>query len=215
MSDVSRYLPLSQRPRTDESGVSGDWSARSSAALGALADLLEALPATAWSGPSARAGWTVAEIVGALEWRLARPRAHRTRDVARAVVARRRAPRPAAESLGRERGAAGAAELVASLRALAAAPPRRLRDLALVVVATLDVDPAAPVDSLALGAVALARSLSAPLPIRAVLRIVSLEATDGGWRVGQGGVVRAPGSAIVRFLYGRAGVPANTMDIPG
>jgi hypothetical protein len=128
------------------------------------------------------------------------------------VLARRVLPRTAADTLGRERGAAAAAELVAGLRAAAVAPPRRLRDLALVVVATLDVDPAAPVDPLALGAVALARSLSAPLPIRAVLRTVTLESSDGGWSVGHGGVVRAPGARIVRFLYGRTGVPTNTMD---
>jgi hypothetical protein len=215
MSDVSRYLPLSQRPRTDETGVTGDWSDRAATALAALADRLEALPAEGWAASSGRPGWTVAEIVGALEWRLTLSPRVRARAVTRTALARRTGARTSAEILGRERGAAAATELVAALRAAAAAPPRRLRDLALVVVATLDVDRSAPVDPLALGAVALARSLSAPLPIRAVIRSLSLQAFDAGWSVGRGEVVRAPGAAIVLFLYGRTGVPANTMDAGG
>jgi hypothetical protein len=212
MSDVSRYLPLSQRPRTDESGVTGDWSTQHAAALLALADRLEAMPAAGWAARSTRAGWTVAETVGALEWRLGTSTRGRIRAIARTVLARRLSPGSAADALGRARGAASTTELVAGLRTAATAPRRRLGDLALVVVASLDVDPSAPLDPLALGAVALARSLSAPLPIRAVIRSLSLQASDAGWSVGRGEVVRAPGADIVLFLYGRTAVPANTMD---
>jgi hypothetical protein len=213
VSDVSRYLPLSQRPRSDESGVTGDWTARHATVLLALADRLQRLSPAEWDAASGQAGWSVRDIVGELEWRLTTTAATRARAIALRLVAHPGAPRSAARHIAHLRGAASPESLVAALRSAATSRRRRpLRDLATVVVASLDVDPALPIDRLALGAVALARSLSAPLPIRAVIRTVTLTADDGGWSVGHGRQVRAPGAHIVRFLYGRAGLPANTME---
>ena len=50
-------------------------------------------------------------------------------------------------------------------------------------------------------------ALSAPLPVRAVLRGLTLAARDGGWRVGHGAVRTVAASDIVLFLFGRSGVP--------
>jgi hypothetical protein len=219
VSDVSRYLPLSQRPRGDESGVTGDWSAQLSTVLRALADRLDALPADGWDARSGRSGWSVREVVGALEWRLTTSAASRTSAIARRLLAHPGSIARASDSLelarARENGSAGTGELVAAIRSLAADGRRRpQRDLAAAVLTSLDVDPALPIDPLPLGAVALARSLSAPLPIRAVLRSTTLRASDAGWSVGHGEAVRARGADIVLFLYGRSGVPTDTMEAP-
>jgi hypothetical protein len=216
VSDVSRYLPLSQRPRGDESGVTGDWSAQLATVLRALADRLDALPAESWDAPSGRAGWSVREVVGALEWRLTTSTAARTSAIARRLLAHPGSIAGASDALAREQARPGStAGLVAAIRSAAADARRRpLRDLAAAVVTSLDVDPALAIDPLPLGAVALARSLSAPLPIRAVLRSTALRASDAGWSVGHGETVHACGADIVLFLYGRAGVPADTMEAP-
>ena len=61
---------------------------------------------------------------------------------------------------------------------------------------------------MSLGAVAVARALNAPLPIRAVLSDVTLVASDGEWAVGRGEHRRSTGADIVLFLYGRTKLPA-------
>lgn len=196
MSDLSRHLPLSRRPRHDESAVSGDWSVPFAAALRHVAGALE----TADTEPS-RA------IAGRLLWRLGSGRLSR----ASALLAGRDGALEAASRPG--------GELAAELRALADSARRRgVGDLAVAVVGALDVDEAdptaapAPVEATALGAVAIARALTAPLAIRAVVAGTTLVADDGDWRVGRGPAIHAPGASIVRFLYGRSGVPAERGD---
>ena len=149
MSDVSRYLPLSQRPRNDESGVSGDWTARHSAALLALADRLQRLSPAEWDAGSGRAGWSVRDTIGELEWRLTTNAATRGRAIALRLLAHPGRPSTAVLHFAHLRGAASPDTLVAALRSAATATRRRpLRDLATVVVASLDVDPALPIDRL-------------------------------------------------------------------
>jgi len=203
MSDVSRYLPLSQRKREDESGVTGDWRAPFGVTLGSLADTLETLGPDGWDAPTTRPAISVRAVVGELAWRLTATR--RDRAVAR---------------LGRHDTSAAErsdADVVAVLRSAAAADRRRrIGDLSDVMVAALDVRSALAAAGLphtivteprALGAVAVARALSAPLPIRAVIAGVTLVATDGDWRVGRGPEREAAASDIVLFLFGRLGVP--------
>jgi len=194
MSDLPKYLPLSQRPRRDESGVSSDWSERVSAVLTSLAALVDDLT------PDAQAG--VHDDLARLVWLLRAGRRER-------FVARVRKLRPLA----------GDTDLVGALRGLAALPRRRpIGDLAAAVVTALDVADTAQttvdVDPVTLGAVAVARALSAPLPIRTVLSGVTLVAADADWAVGRGPETRAVGAQIVRFLYGRAGIP-TAMPEPG
>ncbi|MET4580878.1 hypothetical protein ABIE21_000368 [Conyzicola nivalis] len=201
MSDVSRYLPLSQRPKRDESGVSGDWSAAFAAVLRAIAGQVRDS-----AGTTHDAG--LRAVAGPLVWRLSTTRLGRVS----AGLSKR------AASSGAERPAT---ELAAELEAIALdARQTRIPELSAAVVAALDTAavtgmPVA-VDPIALGAVAIARALSAPLPIRAVLGGTTLVALDGDWQVGRGwSVVHAPGAEIAAFLFGRAGVPAdaaNTME---
>jgi hypothetical protein len=184
MSDIPRYLPLSQRPRHDESGVSGDWAPRVAAVL----EVLAAFPGAELSA---------SDDVARLAWRL---RANRRARLGARL--RRREPLSMSDDQG------------AVLRAIAADSGRRrpLGDLASAVIVTLDLASAAqrPVglDPVSLGAVAVARALNAPLPIRAVLGGVTLVASDGDWAVGRGPEQLAAGADIVRFLYGRTGLPS-------
>ena len=202
MSDVSRYLPLSQRPKHDESDVSGDWSVAFAAVLRAVARELRASAGTDHDAE-------LRAVAGPLDWRLSTTRLSR-----------------ASAGLARRDGASAlstrpAEELASDLDAIAAdARKTRLGDLSVAVVAALDAATVTgrpiAIDPVALGAVCIARALNAPLPIRAVLGGTTLVADDGDWRVGRGGAgVHAPGAHIARFLYGRAGVPVehtNTME---
>ena len=58
------------------------------------------------------------------------------------------------------------------------------------------------------GAVALARTLAAPLPIRAVVKGRTLRATDAGWGFGSGPEIAGTARELVLFLYGRGPVPS-------
>ena len=203
MSDLSRYLPLSQRRHDDESGVTGDWREPFAATLRSLADTLQSLPPSGWDAATARDGVTVRDTVA---------------DAVAALTATPR-QRAASRLLRRtpERVDDTPAELVAALRSIAeTGRKRRIADLSEAVLAAVDVACALDAAGLphriavaphASGAVALARSLSAPLPVRAVLRGLTLAARDGGWRVGHGAVRTAAASDIVLFLFGRSGVP--------
>jgi len=194
MSDLPRYLPLSQRPRHDESAVSGDWAPRLAVVLETLAAMLEGQAAVARNTVHA-AHPAVRDDVARLLWRL---RANRRARLGARL--RRREPL----SLSDDQGAV--------LRSIARDGRRRaLGDLASAVITTLDVASATqePVelDAVTLGAVAVARALSAPLPIRAVLVTVTLVSAEGDWSVGHGAQQLAHGTDIVRFLYGRTGLP--------
>jgi len=185
MSDIPKYLPLSQRPRRDESGVTGDWAPRLSAVLEVLAGLVEK-------------DETASDDVARLIWML---RADRRSRLSAAIA--RKTPRALTD------------DPAAALRSIASETGRKrpLRDLASAVIVTLDVASASQravhLDAVSLGAVAVARALSAPLPIRAVLADVTLVASDGDWAVGRGPERSVPGAAIVLFLYGRTGLPVT------
>lgn len=143
--DLAQYLPLSIRPRVDESGVTGDWGPR-------LDDLVAAVDALSPAGDR-----------GAFD------------DAVAAARRRRRV---------------------------------RVADLGAALVAAYEFcGDRLSVDAVTSGAVCLARSLSAPLPIRAVVRGRTLHATDADWRLGSGPDLAGPARELVLFLYGRAGVP--------
>jgi hypothetical protein len=161
-ADLARYLPLSSRPRVDESGVSGDWGPRFAELLTAIDAMIAGLPADVANRPE----------VGAARDRLSA-----------AVAAVKPGRRVRVPALG--------AVLAEAL------------DLAALAGARLDVDPVTS------GAVALDRSLRAPLAIRAVVRHRTIRATDAGWEFGAGPELAGTAAAIVRFLYGRAGVPGG------
>jgi hypothetical protein len=160
--DLARYLPLSGRPRVDESAVTSDWGAR-------LAELVATIETLIASLPSAT---------------LARPEVRAARD-----------------------------RLSATIAAIPSARRVRVPTLGTVLVEAYEFAAltGAPlvVDSVTSGAVALDRSLRAPLAIRAVVKNRTLHATDADWEFGTGPALRGTAAELVLFLYGRAGVPAG------
>jgi hypothetical protein len=233
MSDVSKYLPLSQRGSEDESNVTGDWSAHLAATLNELAALLETLPAGALDAETGRPGFDVRTSVGHTLWHLGRSRVQRGQDVLRAVMGSRM-PRAAAlrqlsRSAAPDSPAACAAALRARAEALEAGSHRSgVGDLSVAVVdayliaaalRSAAVEPQASgyqsaprslrIDPIASGAVALARSLSAPVEVRAVVSERALRATDAAWTVGRGRELTGTASELVLFLWGYAGLPGQ------
>ena len=109
----------------------------------------------------------------------------------------------------------GAAATAAAVSSAAWVPSRRTRrgvgDLSVAVVGGYDLAQitglTVPIDRVASGAVALARSLTAATPVRAVIRGRTLVATDAGWTVGHGPELAGTASSIVLFLWGRGGMP--------
>lgn len=160
--DFVRYLPLSARPRVDESAVTSDWSPR-------LATLVTSIEALIASVPSAT---------------LVRPEVQAARDRLDAAI-------HAVPSARRVRVAALGTVLVEAY------------GFAHLTGLPLTVDPVTS------GAVALERSLRAPLAIRAVIRNRTLRARDADWEFGTGPEMIGSASELVLFLYGRAGVPGS------
>lgn len=123
MSDLSRYLPLSNRPKHDESAVTSTWNAELAEVLTSLLGALAPLPDAAWQTASRRPDWTVHDLLAHLAWRLSTPRGERWRASARSLA---------------EQGFSGAAaELAIARRASADGSPTalisrftRLRDAA-------------------------------------------------------------------------------------
>lgn len=200
MSDIPKYLPLSQRPRRDESGVTGNWAAAAGAVLNRFAGIVESLTDEQWMSPSARPDSTVSDATNEAIWLVTSTRLQRLQ------------PGRGAKKLVPLTRARAAIELrAAAAAALDPAAKRNLGTLSAAVLGTVDVARSAgldiTIDPLSTGAVALARSLSAPLPIRAIVRETSLAATDADWRIGIGPVRYGTAAAIILFLYGRGPLP--------
>jgi uncharacterized protein (TIGR03083 family) len=212
MADFAQHLPLSQRARVDESGIESTWAPHIATTLTAIADLLESLTAEEWNAPSLRGGWRVRDVVGHLVWRLGSSRWELITSTARAAVPRFGNLGRAVDALSREAAEAQPAELIRSVRRIAAAKTERrtrggIAELTEAVVGGLDIahplGRTLPIDPLASGAVAVRRSLLAPADVRGVLRARTLVAADAGWRVGRGPVIRGTAEAHILFLFGR------------
>jgi len=217
VSDYSQYLPFSQRPRRDESNVTNNWAKHTGSVLLETADVLNELPPSSWRNPTLRPDTTVRQVVGELLWLLSSTRRERAASAIGGFFREGKLPAAAAAARINEAAEAPPDKLVARVRELAAdsltgSATRSMRELATAVVVAYEISEATrsaiTVDPIASGAVALARSLSAPLPIRAVVKERSLVATDADWVVGSGSKIEATAGAIVLFLYGRHGFPA-------
>ncbi len=160
--DFARYLPLSARPRVDESAVTGDWGPR-------LAELVLAIDTLTAGLPSAT---------------FARPEIQASHDRLSATIA-------AIPSTRRVRVTA-LGTVLAEAYEFAALTGRTLL-----------------VDAVTSGAVALDRSLRAPLAIRAVIKNRRLRATDADWEFGSGPELTGTAAEVVLFLYGKARVPGG------
>lgn len=213
MSDVSRYFPLSQRPRVDESKVSNDWRPVIAENLTRLATVLGSLSPGQWDAALPESGLTARAFTGQLLWRLASSRPVIAIDTVQVVLEGSLTPTDIAAAAILRRGGRPEADLLDDLRAAAADRGAGLRrhgvsDLARVVILGYDAARAsgAHIDftGKATGAVALARYLTAPTGIRAVIRDRSMKATDHGWVIGKGKPLAAPARELIEFLYGRS-----------
>ncbi|MCU1406660.1 MAG: hypothetical protein JWQ43_2963 [Glaciihabitans sp.] len=235
MSDVAKYLPLSQRGAQDESAVTSDWSSPVALVLGALADLLVAAGEDRLDSPALRPGFSIRMTVQEVLWRLDTTRTERLAQTARHALRLRRGPSGAVEAIIGAQPALSLGELVSRLRELSAGASgssvgeedagadagvsartakrhrRPLADLSAVVIGGYDVASSLGlplvVDAVASGAVALARSLDAPVEVRAVLKDRRMVASDADWSVGQGRELAGSAQAIVLFLAGRGDIP--------
>jgi hypothetical protein len=225
MSDAAKYLPLSNREREDESSVSNDWSKHLYGCLESLANIIEKMPDEALMAPTGRDQYRVVDVAAHLIWRLGTARAARVRQTFAVALRERSGAAGAALALSRALASArpSPAALAAQLRTLvddghSAATRRPVADLSAAVVDGYDIARATGavlvVEPVASGAVALARSLSAPTPIRAVLRDCTLHAADAGWSVGHGATRDGSARDIVLFLWERGDIPPAEMLLP-
>ncbi|MDF2574222.1 MAG: hypothetical protein K0S05_1134 [Agromyces sp.] len=204
MADFARYLPLSQRARSDERGVTSDRRAPTATVLREVAGALRAGGAPGWGVPTEDGG-TVATTVARLMAGFDRPPARRALDSAQRVLGMQAAQVAPAPAPSGAMDAAAALEARASL--VSERPqPTRLIELDDAVVAAilvgdaLGASPAVP--PLASGAVALRRAAAAPTPIKAVISGHSLHATDAGWTIGHGPALVGTAHELIRFLAG-------------
>lgn len=213
MSDISRYLPLSQRRPGDESAVTRDWRPLVGESLNLVADLLAGLPAADWEKPSLCEGWRIRDVAGHLVWRVGTSTRDLASSSARAVVRDHVRPSRLIDVMSARAAVAEPAVLVSELRAIAHARlahegRRNLAELTEVIVHGYDIAHAlgAPLafPSTATGAVALARTLVAPTRIKSVVRGRTLTATDAGWSVGRGPELASTAESLILFLFGRS-----------
>jgi hypothetical protein len=196
MADFSRYLPLSQRPPVDESGVSNDWRALT-------AERLEGLVARA-TGPSPLSPLSPADA-GTLRSLADRLEATRMQRLARRV--------------GLSEGTAEAGTDLAStlhrLSALAAARragsgPNGIAELVEVVRAEARIHVLGPVpalDPMVAGSIALYALTRAPVNMRAAVAGRTLAPVDAPWRLGHGAELRTDTAAVLDFLLDDGPVP--------
>jgi hypothetical protein len=187
VNDMSSYFPLSQRPKRDETDVTNNWARHRGTVLLDLAGLLDELS----EPPIVEAPLDLAGLVTELEWVSTTSRLSR--------LLRRTPPATRSGALGERVRALSTADLSSGAR-------RSVADLGDAVVAAYRVASATghpiAIDTVASGAVALARGLSGPVGARAVTSERTLVATDADWRVGRGPELPGTAEAIVLFLYG-------------
>ena len=233
MSDLGRYLPLSQGRSGDESTITGNWSGHAADSLDAIAGMLGTLRTEEWDLVVEPDGWRVAAAVGHLADRSSAAVRSPVAEAMRSAVMNDLTGLVAYEALVLMTPA-GAAAVGRGLRTIATgfrtpapepegrsrwtgrAKIRResLRVLTDVVVTGYDIAVAVTRDlelpSVATGAVALARIGTAPADVRAVVRGRTIVAEDAGWSFGRGPELVGSASSIIRFLFERAGVPGST-----
>lgn len=220
MADFARYLPLSQRPHSDERGVTSDRRAPTAAVLSAIAAALRVGGDGGWNA-AADDGTTVAGAVAHLVAGFDLPPTRRALDTARRALGID--GRAAAPAVSLEGAADAAAALHVRATLITERPqPTHIVELDDAVVAAILVGDALgtpiAIPSLASGAVALRRAAAAPTPIRAVISGHSLHATDASWTIGHGPVLVGTAHELIRFLAGigsRAPRPPRDGELGG
>jgi len=205
VADFARYLPLSQRSRVDERGVTSDRREPTATVLGSIAAALRAADDDAWTAHADDDATTVADAVAELVAGFDRAPARRALESAQHVLGM--GGRTPSTEVQPEGPADAAAALEARAFAITERPqPTRIVELDDAVVAAVRIGDALgapiPVPALASGAVALRRAAGAPTPIRAVISGHSLHATDAAWTIGHGPVLVGTAHELIRFLAG-------------
>ncbi|MER3392837.1 MAG: hypothetical protein RIC81_10030 [Microcella pacifica] len=204
MTDWSRFLPLSNRPRGDDGEVTRNWARPASGLLLSLANLLETRPeslARETLRPGVSVDDAVRELLTLRRWSGWQRFASR--------LGAHEIPSPEVAALDADRLAPA---LRAEAMSLSGATARcSVREFGEILVAALDLGTALEVDlgvdPFASGAVAVDLAVRAPTPRRSVLTARTLVAVDSEWQVGTGPALPATASSIVLFLAGRGGVP--------
>jgi hypothetical protein len=204
VADFARYLPLSQRPRSDERGVTSDRRELTATMLRALAEALQAAGETGWRA-AADDGPTVERAVARLVSGFDRTPSRRALDTARRALGIDGRTEDQDEPIAGASDAAAALEVRATL--ITERPqPTGIVELDDAVVAAILVGDALGrplvIPPLASGSVALRRAAAAPTPIRAVISGHSLHAMDAAWTIGNGPVLVGTAHELIRFLAG-------------
>lgn len=204
MADFARYLPLSQRPRSDERGVTSDRRELTATMLRALAEALRTAGETDWPA-AADDDPTVERALARLVSGFDRSSSRRALDTARRALGIDGRSDDHAEPLASAADAAAALEVRATV--ITERPqPTGIVELDDAVVAAILVGDALgrpiAIPPLASGSVALRRAAAAPTPIRAVISGHSLHATDAAWTIGHGPVLVGTAHELIRFLAG-------------
>ncbi|MCD2443204.1 hypothetical protein LQ757_13050 [Agromyces sp. SYSU K20354] len=218
MADFMHDLPLSWRPRRDESDVTGDWRDAVAEILDVAATQLDA----AEVGDATRE-WLATDFLRAassrrLKFAEAEPESETEPEpepspepaAAHDADAGRPAQGPTAQ--GPTAQGPVAAPPADRLRAAAvmsrnarAVPVRVLaRVVAAYLVLAREIDAAPTIASRTSGAVALYLAAKAPTPIRAVINGHTLRARDADWDFGRGPVLEADAVPMLEFLLGRS-----------
>jgi hypothetical protein len=204
VADFARYLPLSQRPRSDERGVTSDRRELTATMLRILAEVLRSAGETGWSA-AAGDGPTVERAVARLVSGFDRTPSRRAIDTARRALGIDGRDDDRADDLASAADAAAALEVRAA-SIIERPQPTGIVELDDAVVAAVLIGDALgrpiAIPPLASGSVALRRAAGAPTPIRAVITGHSLHATDAGWTIGHGPVLVGTAHELIRFLAG-------------
>jgi hypothetical protein len=191
MADFMHDLPLSWRPRQDESDVTGDWRDSVAEVLDIAATQLDA----AEVGDTTRE-WLATDFLRAASSRrltFAVPEADADADAEAEPDAATPAP---ADRLR------AAAVVARSTRGVPVRVLSRAVAAYLTLAREIGAEPiVAPRTS---GAVALYLAAKAPTPIRAVINGHSLRARDADWDFGRGPVLEADAVPMLEFLLGRS-----------
>ena len=201
MADFLHDLPLSWRPRRDESDVTGDWRDAVAEVIDVAATQLDAADV----GDTTRE-WLATDFLRAASSRRlmfadseahpgASPEADPGTEPEPDAVTGAAAPSPA----DRLRAAAVLA------RNSRAVPVRVLaRSVAAYLTLAREIDATPMLASRTSGAVALYLAAKAPTPIRAVIGGHTLRAPDADWDFGRGPVLEADAVPMLEFLLGRS-----------
>jgi len=193
MADFLHDLPLSWRPRRDESDVTGDWRDAVAEVIDTAATQLDA----AEVGDTTRE-WLATDFLRAASSRrlmFADPEADSVAEPEPDAITGAPAPSPA----DRLRAAAVLA------RNSRAVPVRVLsRSVAAYLTLAREIHATPMLAPRTSGAVALYLAAKAPTPIRAVIGGHSLRARDADWDFGRGPMLEADAVPMLEFLLGRS-----------